>query len=313
MTSPILFLIFNRPDTTTRVFAAIRQARPARLYVAADGPRKDREGEAERCAEARRVATDVDWPCEVFTLFRDENLGCRRAVSGAVTWFFEQEEEGVILEDDCLPDPSFFPFCTTLLERYRDNPRIMCITGNNFQHDMGGWPHSYYYSIHNHIWGWASWRRAWNHYDAELDGFENAAARLLLRRLSRVPGFVDYWSAIFERAKRGEIDTWDYQWAWSCWANGGLTCTPRTNLVSNIGFGPSATHTTSENSALANLPASAIEFPLRPPPRIEASVRFDDHVARTVFGIGPGKRKRGFLPRMAHRVGRLRDRLPERQ
>jgi len=123
MISPVLFLIFNRPDTTTRVFEAIRAARPERLYVAADGPRMTREGEAERCAEARRIATAVDWPCEVKTLFRETNLGCRAAVSGAITWFFEHEEEGIILEDDCLPDPSFFPYCTELLAHYRDTGR----------------------------------------------------------------------------------------------------------------------------------------------------------------------------------------------
>lgn len=310
MALSILFLIFNRPDTTARVFESIRQAQPARLYVGADGPRTEREGEAERCMEARRIATQVDWPCEVKTLFRDENLGCRRAVSGAITWFFEEEEEGIILEDDCLPDPSFFPYCSALLERYRDDERIMCVTGDNFQNDMNGWPHDYYYSIHNHCWGWASWRRAWKLYDAELNSFEEATARPLLNRLSQVPGFADYWSVIWGRVKRQEIDTWCYQWTWSCWANGGLTCTPRVNLVSNIGFGPAATHTTGENSALANLPTSAVEFPLVPPPQMTASTSFDDYVARTVFGIGhKEKRRRGFLKRLEKGFRRLRDRL----
>src|SRR5262249_20722231 len=158
---PVLFLIFNRPNTTARVMEAIRTAGPGRLYVAADGPRDGNADEAKRCAEVRRIATQVDWPCEVQTLFRERNLGCRQAVSSAITWFFEQEQEGIILEDDCLPSPSFFPYCAELLARFRNDERIMCITGCNFQQDMKGYPYSYYFSKYHHVWGWATWRRAW--------------------------------------------------------------------------------------------------------------------------------------------------------
>lgn len=179
-TPPVLFLVFNRAHTTVRVFEAIRQARPARLYVAADGPRPVREGEAERCAEVRRIATNVDWDCEVHTLFRDENLGCRHAVSSAITWFFVYEEEGIILEDDCIPNQSFFLYCAELLERYRDDERIMCITGDNFQKTMEGYPFGYYFYIYNHCWGWASWRRAWSHYDADLVTFDPKYAKTIL-------------------------------------------------------------------------------------------------------------------------------------
>src|SRR5262249_30172169 len=154
-TPPILFLIFNRPDTTARVFEVIRLARPSRLYIAADGPRS-KTGEAELCQEARRVATDIGWKCDMQTLFRDQNLGCRAAVSSAVTWVFENEPEGIILEDDCLPHPTFFLYCAQLLDRYRADTRIMCITGDNFQEEMGTYPYSYYFSKYNHCWGWAS-------------------------------------------------------------------------------------------------------------------------------------------------------------
>lgn len=174
LSTPVLFVVFNRPETTSRVFNSIRNARPARLYVAADGPRAMREGEAQRCVEVRRIASAVDWPCEVRTLFRDENIGCRRSVSGAISWFFEHEPEGIILEDDCLPDASFFSYCATLLERYRIEPRVMAITGNNFQPSMEGYSASYYYSIYNHVWGWASWRRAWALYDADMGQFTPA-------------------------------------------------------------------------------------------------------------------------------------------
>ena len=303
-TPATLFLVFNRPETTARVFEAIRQARPARLYVAADGPRADRLAEAERCAEVRHIATQVDWPCELHTLFRDSNLGCREAVSSAITWFFEHEPEGIILEDDCLPHPSFFPFCQDLLARYRDDPRIMCITGNNFQDDMNGWPHSYYYSIYNHCWGWASWRRAWAEYDAELARFEPAGARRILRGLSRVPGFVQAWMNNFESVHRGAVDSWAYVWTWSCWTQGGLTCTPRVNLVSNIGFGADATHTTGEGAGMANLPVAPLPPPYTAPPHLAAKQPFDDYVSCNVFGVTDHTQYRIAIRRLRNLAGR---------
>lgn len=286
MNTAVLFLIFNRPDTTAEVFAAIREARPERLYVAADGPRADREGEDCHCAETRRIATDVDWPCEVQTLFRYDNLGCRRAVSGAITWFFEHEEEGIILEDDCLPHPSFFPYCAALLERYREDPQIMCITGNNFQADMKGWPYSYYYSIFNHCWGWASWRRAWAFYDSELEAFDPATAPRMLDKLCPVRGFGSQWTDILNRVKAGGIDSWAYIWTWSCFRQGGLTCTPKVNLVSNIGFGDLGTHTTARTSPFANMPTSVLEQPIKSPPEERPEQIFDRYVALKHFGVG---------------------------
>ena len=162
MHSPVLFLVFNRPETTRRVFEAIRTAKPSRLYIAADGPRLEREGERANCEEVRKIALEVDWECDVKTLFRDENLGCKRAVSEGISWFFEHEDEGIILEDDCLPDRSFFSFCKDLLERYRHDTRIMVISGVNFQQGRKRTEYSYYFSIYPHCWGWATWRSAWN-------------------------------------------------------------------------------------------------------------------------------------------------------
>ena len=150
--APALFLVFNRPDTTARVFEALRAARPARLYVAADGPRPNREGEAARCDDVRRIATQVDWPCKVTTLFRDRNLGCRIGVSTAIDWFFEHEEEGIVLEDDCLPSTSFFPYCAELLARYRHDERVMCVSGDNFQLGREVTQYSYYFSRNIHCW-----------------------------------------------------------------------------------------------------------------------------------------------------------------
>lgn len=254
----VLFLVFNRPDTTAQVFEAIRQAKPPRLYVAADGPREVRQGEAERVAKVREIATAVDWPCEVKTLFREKNLGCKFAVSGAITWFFEQEERGIILEDDCLPHPDFFYFCETLLDRYADDERVSVISGDNFQNGIQRGEGSYYFSQYNHVWGWASWRRAWQHYDGELSFWPEWKRSEAW--LSKFPDRVErrYWEKIFDRMYAQQIDTWDYPWTASVWYRGGLSATPNVNLVSNIGFGPDSTHTASADSPLAGMATSAI-------------------------------------------------------
>ena len=254
----VLFLVFNRPETTAQVFEAIRQAKPPRLYVAGDGPRDGRAGEAERVAKVREIATTVDWPCEVKTLFRVENLGCKHAVSGAITWFFEQENQGIILEDDCLPHQDFFRFCETLLKRYVDDERVSVITGDNFQNGTPRGDGSYYFSRYNHVWGWASWRRSWQNYDGDLNFWPDWK-----RSEKWLSEFSDgaerrYWENIFDRMYAQQIDTWDYPWTASVWYHGGLTVTPNVNLVSNIGFGPDSTHTTSANSPLSKVGTSAI-------------------------------------------------------
>jgi len=204
-TPPILFLLFNRPYLTQRVFACIREARPARLFVAADGPRPDRVGERQLCAEARKVVDQVDWPCELLTLFRDENLGCGKAVSSAIDWFFEHVEEGIILEDDCLPHPSFFRFCEKLLEKYRDDERVMQIGGCNFQDGIKRGPASYYFSIYNHIWGWASWSRAWKYYDVGITSWRKTIHEEFLYTLFNDKKSVKYWEKILDSVQRGEI------------------------------------------------------------------------------------------------------------
>ena len=254
----VLFLVFNRPDTTAQVFEAIRKAKPPRLYVAADGPRAGRAGEAEKVAKVREIATAVDWPCEVKTLFRGENLGCKYAVSGGITWFFEHEEQGIILEDDCLPHPDFFGYCETLLHRYADDERVSVITGNNFQHGLKRGDGSYYFSKYNHCWGWASWRCAWRHYEGNLSFWPKWSQSAAWHELAADSVERLYWSKIFERVRAGQIDSWAYPWTASVWYHGGLTATPNVNLVSNIGFGEDATHTTSKKSRHAELPVQSL-------------------------------------------------------
>ncbi len=256
MQTALLFLVFNRPDTTTLVFEKIRQAKPPRLYVAADGPRERDDDERNKIIMVREIATKVDWPCEVKTLFRNKNLGCKKAISTAITWFFEHEEQGIILEDDCLPNLDFFNFCENLLVRYSKDERISTITGNNFQNGKWRGNASYYFSKYNHCWGWATWRRSWRNYDGNIKfwpEWKNSKTwvNFITNKVER-----KYWQNIFTRVYSGKVDSWAYPWTASIWYKEGLTITPNVNLVSNIGFGESATHTKSKKDRSFELPVN---------------------------------------------------------
>jgi hypothetical protein len=279
---PVAFLVFNRPETTARVFEAIRQARPPILLVVADGPRTDKPGETERCVAVRAIVDRVDWPCEVLKNYSDTNLGCKRRVSSGLNWVFETVEEAIILEDDCLPHPTFFRFCEELLDRYRDDERVAMISGDNFQFGKQRTEYSYYFSIYPHIWGWASWRRVWRNYDvciskwpAIRDGdwlFDQSGDRRRAR----------YWANIFQRTYTGEIDTWDYQLVFTVWINHGINILPKVNLVTNIGFGATATRTRG-NTMLNGLEVYPMEFPLRHPPHMIPDWRADRNEFDTIF------------------------------
>lgn len=255
--TPILFLVFNRPEPTARVFEAIRAQRPKRLYIAADGARDDRPGEAELVRHTRAIVSRVDWPCEVKTLFRDNNLGCGAAVCGAITWFFEHVEEGIILEDDCLPHPDFFPYCQTLLARYRHEPSIATIAGTHFLPAELPHQRSHYVSKYFQMWGWASWRRTWRLYDFGLDKLTEGEWYTLLQSVHPIPAEAGYWKEIYKTLKTATVDTWDFQVFFSCWHAGSNHVMPGRNLISNIGYGSDATHT-NFTSSMANLPT----FPL---------------------------------------------------
>lgn len=248
----VLLLVFNRPDTTKEVFEAIRQARPPRLYVSGDGPRVNRAGESDRVARSREIATAVDWPCELKTHFGEVNLGCKKAVSGGIDWFFKNEERGIILEDDCLPNADFFRFCEELLGHYSNDERVSVITGDNFQDGQQRGEGSYYFSKYNHCWGWASWRRAWQHYQGDLPFWPTWSRSSEWRKVNPDTVERQYWARIFEAVRDGRIDSWAYPWLASVWFQGGLTVTPNVNLVSNIGFGSDSTHTSNTKSPLSN-------------------------------------------------------------
>jgi len=266
MHTAVAFFIFNRPGTTEQVFAQIAKAQPPVLLVVADGPRRDRAGEAEKCAAARAVIERVDWPCDVRTNFADTNLGLRIRGSSGLRWVFEQVEEAIILEDDCLPDPTFFRFCEELLDKYRYDTRIGHINGFSAQNGQRHAPYSYYFSGDFFVWGWASWRRAWQYYDVEmklwpelgdphwLPGMYNGRSPQEMQRT---------WQYIYRR----DLDAWDFQWIFACWSQSLLALAPYTSLITNIGFGATASGSVLRNK-LTYIVAEPLAFPLAHPPYV---------------------------------------------
>jgi hypothetical protein len=283
LNTPVLFIIFNRPETTKRVFKEIEKARPKKLFIAADGPRNRIDEDALKCIESRKIVENIHWPCEVKTLFRDSNVGCKKAVSSAITWFFENVDEGIILEDDCLPDITFFKYCEELLNKYRDNESIMHIGGNNFQGAYFAYPNSYYFSIYNHIWGWATWKRAWKKYDVEMKDYPIFKKNNFLSNMFTDKRMKHYWESAFETVFYNKLDTWDYQWTYAVWKNGGLSILPTKNLVINIGFGQEGTHTNEMPTILKRTTLQSMPFPLTPPKDITVNKKADTYTFNEFF------------------------------
>ncbi|MDB9430534.1 glycosyltransferase family A protein [Microcystis aeruginosa CS-555/01A07] len=288
LTTPVAFLIFNRPDTTARVFEAIRQAKPPKLLVVADGPRPDRADDIEKCKAARAIIEGVDWDCEVLTNYSGVNLGCKKRVSSGLDWVFEIVEEAIILEDDCLPHPDFFRFCEELLEKYRDDKRIMAIGGTNVIGEWKSSVQSYHFSYHGSIWGWASWRRAWCYFDLDMRLWANQEIRNRVRDVIADNRQYQKRAIVFESVYRKEIDTWDYQWMFARLVQSGLTVIPCVNLVSNLGFArEDATHTKSRNEFLSNLERIDMIFPIKTNEFIAIDRDYDKQVFLKAFkGIG---------------------------
>jgi len=274
--------LFNRPELTARVFAEVARAKPSKLLLIADGPRNEQE--RVRCKQARKVVERIDWNCEVSHNYSDVNLGCRKCMSSGIDWVLCQVEEAILLEDDCLPDPTFFRFCSELLGRYGEDERVMMISGDNFQRGRRRTPHSYYFSRIPHIWGWATWRRAWRHYDASLRQWPDLRDTDFLDRLFENPQFAPAYRRIFDETTAGHIDTWDHQWAFAFWLNNGLCVLPEVNLVTNLGFGPEATHTRNAASPDSAIPLKPMRFPLDHPPTMLPCVEADQFTLDSIFG-----------------------------
>ena len=269
--TPILLLLFNRPQLTARIFESVRQCQPKKLYVAADGPRPEKRGEWKVCAETRKVLEKVDWECEVKTLLRDENLGCGRAVSEGITWFFECEEQGIILEDDCLPDPSFFPFCAEMLARFRDDERVGSVSGDNFFPAALQSSQPYHFSKYVQIWGWASWRRFWKLYDFHLEGPLREWEEII-RKVNPIENHAKYWIQIFKALRSGLIDTWDYQVMFSAWRASVVHIYPGKNLIVNLGYGADATHTNFESPLTQHQSTAVTGFDLTLPVTVDSAL-----------------------------------------
>jgi len=287
LNTPILFLVFNRLDSTEKVFHQIRRAKPKKLYLSVDGPRDKRKGETEKCLCVRNIILkQIDWDCELFTNFRDKNLGCKLAISSGIDWFFKNEERGIILEDDTLPDLTFFRFCEELLEYYKDDKRLMMISGDNFQFGRKSAQESYYFSRYAHIWGWATWRRAWNYYDVDMKIWPKVRNSGLLFNILGDKKEAFYWKSIFDKVYKGKIDAWSYQWLFACWMQNGLNILPGVNLVSNIGFGSIGTHTKGR-SEVAKLESKEIIFPLFHPIHMKRNALADKFDDKTMFSSKP--------------------------
>ena len=302
---PVLVLAFDRPDSAARVLAAMRQARPRSVFFAVDGARADRPGERQRVLAVQRLIGDIDWPCDVKTLFRETNLGCKIAVSEAISWFFDEVDAGIVLEDDCVAHPTFFSFAAELLTRYRDDDRVCMISGDNFQLGRKRTQYSYYASRYTHIWGWASWRRAWRLYDHGMSKWPELRDAGWLERYLGDRAAAHYWTRIFNATHGERNSSWAYRWTWSAWVNDALTLIPAVNLVSNIGFGGQATHTLNRKNQFAGLPAETMSFPLKHPPTLERNIEADAFTQSTMFRNPPlWKRIAARSLRMLRGIGR---------
>ena len=282
MQKAVLFLVFNRLDTVKKVFKEIQKAKPPRLYIASDGARNSEE--LRKVEQVREfILSHIDWNCEIKTLLRDRNLGCGNAVSQAISWFFKQEKDGIILEDDCLPNQSFFKFCEELLDYHRNNEKIMHISGDQFIENFNN-KYSYYFAKNMHCWGWASWADRWKFYEFDLKKYDEKN----IEKFSNDKNVQKYWLNILTRLRKNEINTWDYQWMFKIVEKNGLCINPSKNLISNIGFGNNSTHTFDKNNPFANMSRYNIPKIIHPK-KIKIDKEAVNYIFKNHFGISMEK------------------------
>lgn len=284
--TPILLIAFSRADTALAVINSVRMIKPSNLYIACDGPRVEIAGEAELCRATRdAIEASIDWPCKVHRLYQKENLGCRKGPVEAINWFFSQVEEGIILEDDVVPSEDFYFFCQDLLVRYRFDNRVGAIGGSYLSHAESIHSADYVFSKFVQAWGWASWRRAWINFDANMSSWPQAKHMGLLKDIGGVD-FARYLGTCFDKAAGNNNSIWDYIWMFSSIKEGYLCCHPTKQLVSNIGFDERATHTIGGVSPLR--PIEVMSFPLRHPKFFLADKRYDDEILYDHLGARRG-------------------------
>ena len=287
--TPVILFCFNRPTTVQTVFAQIARLKPKKLYLVADGPRKNHPDDIMLCAQVQNIILAIDWECQISTLFFEDNQGCRKAFLQGLNWIFTQENHAIILEDDCVPDLTFFTFCQELLDLYEDQPQIMSIAGFRYLPDNINSAKSYCFSKYTQSWGWATWKRAWSLMDAELTTWDDLQQASWLDTYLLNQDYSTYWRHIFNKMKNG-MDTWDYAWIYSCWKNSGLTIHPNVNLISPIGFGLNATHNRDEAHPAAFRKTIPMAFPLRHPGEIILQNHFEEWVEEHYFS-GMNKRR----------------------
>jgi hypothetical protein len=278
--TPVALFVFNRPDFANRVLAAVRAAQPPRLLVVADGPRPNRPDDEPRCAQTRALFERLDWDCEVLYNYADTNLGCRQRITSGLEWVFSQVEEAILLEDDCIPDPTFFRFCDELLERYRHDGRVMTISGNNPHRGWRRGPGSYYFSRFFNCWGWASWRRSWQLYDPQMRQWPQVCEGGWLQDVLGDGRAEQYYRPILQKTFEGQIDSWAYRWLLSGWLHNVVHIHPSVNLVTNIGFDGRATHTSGRDSVYADQGSGSLDFPLVHPPFMVADSQADQRTVK---------------------------------
>jgi hypothetical protein len=283
MKTPVVLIIFRRPEKTQKLLNIIREIQPKQLFVIADAPRSHKLGEAEKCEKTRAIMDTIDWDCQVYKNYSEQNLGSFKRIPTGLNWVFSQVEEAIILEDDCLPEKTFFPFCEELLEHYRHDQRVMTISGNNFQFGRQTTSDSYYFSRYSHSWGWATWRRAWQYFDMNMTHWPRVKEKNLLNFILEDRRTRQYWEKIFQDVFDSQIVAWDYRWTFACWLQNALTILPSRNLVSNIGFDEDASHTTSKNHPFAYLPTYPMTFPLQHPPLMIRDGAADQFSQKNIF------------------------------
>jgi hypothetical protein len=311
MKTAVALILFRRPELTARVFERIREGRPPKLFLIADGPRPGSAEDARLCGEARAVVERVDWPCEVVRDFADENLGLKRRIPSGLDGVFEEVEEAIILEDDCLPHPSFFPYCEELLARYRDDERVVHISGSQLLPEPPTeW--SYHFSRGPAVWGWATWRRAWRLFDVDLTDWHaltKAERKARLREMFEEEDEQRHWRFVWDNSP--EIDNWDAQWSYAALSRGLLAINPNRNLISNIGFGGKATNATEDPFGIAGRPLEGISFPLEHPPEVRRNVEADRAASR-LFSRAKYERVRRVAYLILRAGGDALELVPER-
>ncbi|MBT4651923.1 MAG: nucleotide-diphospho-sugar transferase [Candidatus Pacebacteria bacterium] len=278
--TPILLLMFNRPETTKVIWREIKKIQPSKLFIASDGPREGNSQDRKQCDQVKKIVCNIDWKCDVKRLYRKKNLGCKIAVSNAINWFFKHVGEGIILEDDCLPNSSFFIFAEKMLKKYKYNSKIFHISGNN-SHSVKV-DDDYYFSKYPHIWGWATWKRAWEDYDVNINNWATDNTRGIFDKVFSNKIEKTFWTEVFDKVYQGKTDTWDYQWLYCCWLHKALSITPKHNLVKNIGFTKSATHTVLKNRKIYTQ-TYHLNFPLKHPNLIQINKNEDKITEKKVF------------------------------